>query len=70
MSLTEMVKQKSVKFEFYRRGELWYSTDDNFMFPVPIEDTGDGKFLASDKAILFMRYITKQLKAVENEGQL
>ena len=57
---------KTVKFVMYRKGELHYvSSDitDNFHFTVPIEDCGDGMFLAEDKAILFMRYIRKQLEA-------
>ena len=68
MSITEMVKNKRVKFELYRQGELWYVTEDGFKFPVPIEDTGAGTFLAEDKAMIFMRYIRKQLKNIE-EGK-
>ena len=65
-SLKDMVKdKKTVSFEFYRKGELWYSTECGFMFPVPIEDTGDGTFLKNDKALLFMRYIRKHLKDIQ-----
>lgn len=65
--LIELVKGKRVYFDFYRKGELWYKTTDDFRFPVPIEDCGDGTFLNEDKAELFMRYIRKQLKALESE---
>jgi len=66
LSVKDMVKDsKRVKFQFYRKGELWYKTEDGFMFPVPVEDTGDGTFLSEDKAMLFMRYIRKQLEAVK-----
>jgi hypothetical protein len=54
---------KRVHFQFFRKGELWYKTDDGFEFAVPVSDTGDGVFLASDRAMLFMRYIRKQLEA-------
>jgi hypothetical protein len=65
MNIKEMVKDnKQVTFEFYRKGELWYKTTDGFMFPVPVEDTGDGTFLKQDKAMIFMRYIRKQIEAV------
>lgn len=37
------------------------------MFPVPIEDTGDGTFNAVDKATLFLRYIRKHLQKLEEE---
>lgn len=56
---------QQVHFSFYRQRELWYVTDSGFEFPVPIEDVGDGVFLASDKAILFMRYIRKHLENIE-----
>ena len=62
-----VAKGKKVKFVKYRKGELFYETDCGFQFPVPINDTGDGEFLAEDKAMLFMRYIRKQLKAIDKE---
>lgn len=63
-TLKELVaSSKQVHFQFYRKGELWYKSDDGFEFSVPVSDTGDGVFLASDRAMLFMRYIRKQLEA-------
>jgi len=62
LTIKEMVQNnKQVHFEFYQNGELNYKTEDGFEFPVPIADTGDAKFLAQDKAMLFMRYIRKQM---------
>ena len=55
-----MVKGK-VKFMYYRKDNLYYRTDNGFVFPVPVSDTGDASFLAEDKAILFMRYIRKEM---------
>ena len=63
-TIKDMVKDKKVKFVKYRKGELIYVTECGFQFPVPIKDTGDGVFLAEDKAILFMRYIRKELDAI------
>lgn len=60
MSVTEYLKGK-VKFEFYRKGELYYRTENGFQFRVPVEDTGDGIFLNEDKAMMFLRYIKKEL---------
>ncbi|PPD55260.1 MAG: hypothetical protein CTY12_01210 [Methylotenera sp.] len=54
-----------VHFVCYSKGELWYRTDTGFEFPVPMDDTGDGIFLAKDKAIMFMRYIRKHLANIE-----
>jgi len=56
---------RMVTFSHYRQKELWYVTETGFEFPVPIEDTGDGTFLATDKAMLFMRYIRKHLESIE-----
>lgn len=65
-TLKELVSgNQQVHFMFYKQKELWYRTDSGFEFPVPIEDIGDGTFLAIDKSILFMRYIRKHLAAIE-----
>ncbi len=62
--LKDMVApNQRVHFVMYRKGELHYRTTTGFNFIVPIEDCGDGTFLADDKALLFMRYIRKQLEA-------
>ena len=36
MTLKEIVKDKKVRFKFYKDGELWYETDDGFDFPSPL----------------------------------
>jgi hypothetical protein len=65
-SIKDMVKDnKKVRFTFYRDGKLFYQTECGFEFPVPIDDIGNATFLAEDKAILFMRYIRKHLKTIE-----
>ena len=66
-TLKEMVaKDKTVSFMYYRSGNLWYTTEDNFVFPVPISDIGDATFSHQDKAILFMRYIRKYMAELES----
>jgi len=65
-TLKEMiVNNQKVSFSFYRDGQLWYETECGFRFPVPIEDAGTATFLAEDRAILFTRYIRKQLAVVD-----
>jgi hypothetical protein len=68
LTLKELIKDKQVHFQFYRHGDLYYKTDDGFEFTVPVSDAGDGIFLNEDKAMLFMRYIRKQL-ALNEEGK-
>jgi hypothetical protein len=65
LDLKQMVKGKSVCFTHYKEGDLWYETEDGFAFPVPIEDIGNAKFQAKDKALLFMRYIRRHLNILE-----
>jgi hypothetical protein len=67
ISIKEMVENKSVKFQYFREGELWYATEDGFKFPVPITDVGTGVFNAEDRAILFMRWIRKQREAIDSQ---
>jgi hypothetical protein len=65
-TIKEMVKDgKKVSFIRYQNKELWYVTECGFEFPVPIEDTNEAAFAASDKALLFMRWIRKHQENIE-----
>ena len=65
-SIKEMVANgRKVRFTHYKSGELWYVTECGFAFPVPVADTGDGSFLAEDKALMFMRYIRKHYDMID-----
>jgi len=62
-----MVKDgKKVVFKRVVDGNLIYETECGFEFPVPVEDTGDGKFLSEDKAMFLMRYIRKEIDRIKN----
>jgi len=67
MSIKDMVRDgKEIGFVCYRDSQLWYKhLECGFEFPVPIEDIGNATFLATDKAMLFMRYIRKHLALIE-----
>tara|TARA_R110000823_G_scaffold115491_4_gene238177 strand:+ start:1596 stop:1859 length:264 start_codon:yes stop_codon:yes gene_type:complete len=56
-----------VHFQHYFDGALWYETDSGLSFPVPIDDIGNATFPRDDKAMLYMRYIRKQLNMLESE---
>ncbi len=64
-NIKDMVKDKTVTFLYYREGELWYTTECGFEFPVPTYDVGTAYMNASDKAILFMRWIRKHIEFLE-----
>lgn len=67
LNIKDMVKDgKKVFFDFYRNGILYYKTENGFTFEVPVSDTGDACFLKEDKAILFMRWIRKQIKGLQD----
>ena len=71
LTVKEMVSGgKMVRFLRYAKGELWYATEDGFAFPVPISDTGNGAFQNEDRAMLFMRWIRKQVEAVQAEAAM
>lgn len=69
-TLTSMVKDKTVTFVEYRNGELWYTTECAFEFPVPISDTGNATFKATDKAIFFMRWIREHIIVIKEATKL
>jgi hypothetical protein len=65
-TLKEMVRDnQKVRFRYYREKELWYATECGFEFPVPIDDTGTGIFMAEDRAIRFMRWIRRHIELLE-----
>jgi hypothetical protein len=72
MTLKDMVKDNTVRFEHYKDKELWYklSHGDNEekIFPVTIDDVGTATLMKEDKALYFMRYIRKYLKIIEEKG--
>lgn len=64
MSVKEhVVNGRKVYFQFYRSGTLYYKTELGLIFDVPCADCGDACFLAEDKAMLYMRWIRKQIEA-------
>jgi hypothetical protein len=69
-NLKDMVSTgKIVQFKYYLGGNLWYITECGFLFPVPTSDIGEAKFLAEDKAILFMRYIRQYIDEIDKESK-
>lgn len=65
ITLKQIVKNNQVSFSHYRAGHLYYNVpvdQEQYSFPVPVDDIGDATFLKSDKAIIMMRYIRKALE--------
>jgi hypothetical protein len=60
----ELVKRgQTVHFTHAHQGQLWYVTSEGVPFPVPVADIGDATFEATDKALLFLRYLRPHWEA-------
>lgn len=59
-----------VAFEYYRDGNLWYSTMNGFHFPVSVNTTTGTVYKANDKAENFKYWILKEFnKNKEKNGK-
>ena len=65
--LKEYVKDdRKVHFVEFFDDELWYKVDGtDFKFPIPLKDTKGARFLASDRSILFMRWMRKHMEQLD-----
>lgn len=52
-----VIENRVAKFEYYRDSSLWYKTEFDEIFPVPIDDVGNATFNSEEKALLLMRYM-------------
>ena len=66
LNVKDHVKGSS-SFVYCRQGALWYRTDTDLLFPVPLEDLGETQILATERSMLLMRYIRKYLESVSKE---
>ena len=69
VSVGDLVKNKKAKFQYYRQGNLMYTTEDGFEFPVPMTDTGDSTFYDEHPAIELMRWIRKQVDLIKTQKE-
>lgn len=68
LNVKDHVKGKS-KFQFYRKGELYYKTiDTDFLFRVPCDLTSDANFNNEEKSMMLMKHIVKEIK-LQNEAK-
>ena len=52
---------KVARFVYYRDQALHYETEDGFLFPIPIGETGSATYNKEEKAMLLLRYIRKHV---------
>ena len=57
-----------VRFVHYHNSELWYVTEFDEAFPVPISDLGSATAVSEEKALLFMRYMRKWNTRLEEQN--
>ena len=66
LNIKSMVENgKKANFVRYANGNLIYSTECGFEFPIPIEDLGNSTVNNEEKALILMRYIRKHIQEVE-----
>jgi hypothetical protein len=58
---------KKVYFISYKNKEFWYRAENGFEFPIPLSDTEGAEFLAEDRSMLFMRWINRRIKVLNEE---
>lgn len=71
VSIKEHVNQgQMVHFQYFRDEEFWYRTDKGLLFPISLKEAlaGRATFMASDKAIYFMRWIRRYVAACQQEA--
>lgn len=56
-----------VKFDYFRDGNLWYSTINGFQFPVPVNTTSGTIYKATDKAENFKYWIKKEYNRLKEQ---
>lgn len=71
MKLFDLVKDDNIAcFRELRGGNLWYEIEYGyhqiFEFPIPIEDTKGAVFMYEDKAVVFLKWIRRQLEVLES----
>ena len=61
-----VMDNRVVMFTYYRDGSLWYKTEFDEIFSVPITDIGNDTFNHKEKAILLMRYMLQWNKMLRS----
>lgn len=66
MKVIDMVKDnKTVSFVRFTQQEFWFKTECGFEFPVPVADSKEASFYATDKAMYYMRWIKAHIASIE-----
>jgi hypothetical protein len=52
-------------FIYYRDNALWYRTETDLVFPVPMADIGNSMFLPMEKSLILMRWIRKYIASLD-----
>jgi hypothetical protein len=60
MKFIDLIKEQNAHFRFIRFGIMFYETDNEFLFEVPVADIDNGTFDAHEKATTLMKWIKRQ----------
>lgn len=59
--------ERRVFFRYYADGSLWYVTEFEELFSVPVSDLGTATLRLNEKALLLMRYMRKWNTSLEQD---
>jgi hypothetical protein len=63
--LTDLIKGKAAVFVEFHGGNLFYEIDGKFRFPVPVDELQGTSVLSEEKASVFMKWVKRALKQIQ-----
>jgi hypothetical protein len=63
--LTDLIKGKRAVFVEFHGGNLFYEIDGKFRFPVPVDELQGTSVLSEEKASVFMKWVKRSLKQIQ-----
>ena len=66
VKLKQHIQGRSI-FQFYRSGTLYYKTDTDFLFRVPVAEGDTADYNGIEKSITLMKFIREELEDLHAE---
>ena len=53
--------QGNSSFVYWRDNAMWYRTESDLLFPIPVADLDTAQILSTERSTVFMRWIRKEI---------
>lgn len=64
-TLKDLIRDgKTAKFKQYRLGNLYYETQEGFVFAIPLQELGESTLLAEERCASLMKWIKRALEEI------